>query len=115
AHAILAATLEPRRQHDIERIRTRARERNLRFDVVVVHLDVAEILVLVRLALRQRRFAKLDLAVDTERELVAIKIMVRRDLPADRELVRLVEARVQHERLIAWQETRGRRADLRGW
>ena len=114
ADAAFAAALEAGGQHDVDGGGARARERQLRLDVVVEHLDVAEALVAVRLALRQRRAAELDLAVDAERESIAVEVMARSDLPADRELVRLVEARVHRERLIDRQRLVARsRRDLR--
>ena len=47
--------------------------------------------------------AELDRARRAKRELVAVEVIARRDLPADGELVGLVEARVHRERLLGAQ------------
>jgi hypothetical protein len=56
---------------------SRPRERDFRFDVIEEDLDVAEIVVGVFRALRKRRVAEVDAAVDGECELVAVQVVAR--------------------------------------
>ena len=104
ADAALLAALVAAREHYVHGVGTRARERHHGLDVVVVDVDVAEAVVFVAFTGRQRHAAELDLAVDAERKLVLVQVIARRNLPADRELVRAVEAGIHLESLLRRQQ-----------
>src|SRR6185503_5537294 len=104
------AALEAGSDLDLELVGACARERHLCFDVIAEDLDVAEAVVRVRHAFWQCRGPEVDLALRREGQLVAVQVVAGRDLPADRELVRLVEARIHRERLIDGELVAGRRA-----
>jgi hypothetical protein len=115
ADALVLAALEARRELDLELVGGRARERYLRLDVVAEDLDVAEVVVRVRLAGRQRRGAEVDAASSRERQLVPVQVVARCDLPRDRQLVGVVETGVHRERFVDGQQlARGGRVDRTG-